>query len=365
VRGVISSYRFVFAFLGGLLLQGLTPTLLFAIGSPEDALQRATTAMNAGGVLGVTEGAYYHVFAAIGAFFNTGFFYSLFGTGAAFPYSASMTVFGAVAIGLFVIAFVSTRERVLPVATGAARLRDDLRDLAANGPWLILFAVGILFVTFTTLKNGVIMYYFTYYVGRVELAGLFMVIGLVAAMIGAGLTGWLVRHIGKRHLMIGALIIAIVSSLLLYLPGPHDIAAIIALGAVFEFSTGPMVTLFFAMLADTADYSEWRTSRRATGLVYSAGTVAMKFGSGVGGALTGFLLAAFGYAAAVDGVAPIQTDTAIFGIRLIISVLPAIVASMMLLAFFFYRLDDTRLAEIEAELNLRRGPRGDAGALLG
>src|SRR5690625_6530530 len=73
-------------------------------------------------------------------------------------------------------------------------------------------------------------------------------------------------------------------------------------GTLTEFSTGPMVTLFFAMLADTADYSEWKTNRRATGLFYSAGTVAMKFGSGVGGALTGFLLAAFGYVAANEAV---------------------------------------------------------------
>src|SRR5205823_5937321 len=70
------------------------------------------------------------------------------------------------------------------------------------------------------------------------------------------------------------------------------------LGTLTELSTGPIVTLFFAMLADAADYSEWCYHRRATGLCYSAGTVAMKFGAGVGGALTGLLLAAFGYVAA-------------------------------------------------------------------
>jgi glycoside/pentoside/hexuronide:cation symporter, GPH family len=361
VRGTISSYRFVFAFLGGLLLQGLTPTLIFAIGSPEAAYDRAVSGMQAGGLGGTAEGLYYHTFAAIGAFFNAPFFRSLFGEGLGFPYSASMTLFGVVAVILFAITFVTTRERVVPVVDRVSRLRDDLADLVANRPWVILFLVGILFVTFTTLKNGVIMYYFTYYVGSVELAGLFMVVGLIGAMIGAALTGILVGYIGKRRLMIGAVAIGVVSSTLLYIPGPENVLSIFVLGTITEFSTGPMVALFFAMLADTADYSEWKTNRRATGLFYSAGTVAMKFGSGIGGALTGFLLAAFGYAAAAEGVAATQSDEAVFGIRLLISVIPAAVAGLMLIAFLFYHLDDARLSEIESDLTLRRGIEGTPG----
>src|SRR5690606_13428797 len=236
--------------------------------------------------------------------------------------------------------------------------RQDLNDLVRNGPWLVLFVIGILFVTFTTLKNGVIMYYFTYYVGSTELAGLFMVIGLLGAMIGSAMTGMLVRRIGKRRLMIYAIVVGVVSSLLLYLPGPDDIVPMFVFSTITEFTTGPMVTLFFAMLADAADYSEWRTNRRATGLFYSAGTVAMKFGSGVGGALTGLLLGAFGYAAAQDGAAVAQGADAIQGIRLLISVLPAAVALLMLGAFLFYKLDERLLGQIEADIEARRATGG-------
>src|SRR5690625_308092 len=126
-------------------------------------------------------------------------------------------------------------------------------------------------------------------------------------------------------------------------------------GTLTEFSTGPMVTLFFAMLADTADYSEWKTNRRATGLFYSAGTVAMKFGSGVGGALTGFLLAAFGYVATSEAVMG-QADSAVHGIRILISIVPAVVAVLMLIAFAFYRLDESLLTKIEHDLAARRLP---------
>jgi glycoside/pentoside/hexuronide:cation symporter, GPH family len=359
-RGSISSYRFFFAFLGGLVLQGFTPSLLFALGDPEAARARAAAAWEAGG-LSVFEGIYYSFLNAIASFFNTPFFHRLYGEGLGFPYTASMTFFSAIAVVLFVIAFLSTRERIQPPPSQQTSLKQDLADLVRSGPWLVLFVVGILFVTFTTLKNGVIMYYFTYYVGSVELAGLFMVIGLLGAMVGAAITGTLVRMIGKRKLMLLSIVVAIVASVLLYFAGPQNIAAIFVLGTITEFSTGPMVTLFFAMLADTADHSEWQHHRRATGLFYSAGTVAMKFGSGVGGALMGFLLAAFGYVAATEGQAFVaQTDEAIQGIRLLISVLPAAVAGLMFVAFLFYKLDEATLARIEADLAARRGD-GDGG----
>jgi glycoside/pentoside/hexuronide:cation symporter, GPH family len=357
-RGSISSYRFFFAFLGGLFLQGFTPPLIAAIEDPAAAQARASAAFEAGG-LAVLEGLFYGALAGIAGFFDTPFFHRLYGEGLGFPYTASMTFFAAIAVVLFVVAFLATRERITPPPTQKSSLRSDLGDLFSNRPWLVLFLTGILFVTFTTLKNGVIMYYFTYYVGNVGLAGGFMVAGLLAAMAGAAATGMLVRVMGKRRLMIAAIILGIVTSALLYLPGPDDVMAIFVLGAITELSTGPMVTLFFAMLADTADYSEWENHRRATGLFYSAGTVAMKFGSGVGGALTGFLLGGFGYVVATEGQAALtQSPDAIEGIRLLISVLPAGVALLMLGAFLFYTLDEGRLATIEADLSARRAGEG-------
>ena len=128
----------------------------------------------------------------------------------------------------------------------------------------------------------------------------------------------------------------------------------LALGTLTELSTGPIVTLFFAMLADAADYSEWRHHRRATGLFYSAGTVAMKFGAGLGGALTGLLLAAFGYIAASGATVAHQSATALQGIRLLISIVPAAVALVTGVTFLFYTLDEQRLVQIEADLAARQ-----------
>lgn len=323
-RGAISSYRFFFAFLGGLVVQGFTPPLIAGLGG-------------------------------LASLFDTRLLHALYGDGPAFPYTAAMTVFSGVAVLLFMITFATTRERVQPPADQRSNLRADLSALLHNGPWLVLFAVGVLLVTFTTLKHSATMYYFTYYVGRQALAGPVMVAGLLGAMAGAAATGMLVRSAGRRRVMLYAVGLGIASSALLYLAKPADIVVMIVLTTVTEFSTGPVVTLFFAMLADAADFSEWRTNRRATGLCYSAGTVAMKLGSGVGGAAAGLLLAAFGYVAASETQAVVeQSAGAVHGIRLLISMLPAAVGLLMLVTFRFYTLDEQRLAQIEGDLAARR-----------
>ena len=325
-RSSISSYRFCFAFLGGLLLQGLTLPLVAALADPRTPYARAAAT----------------------------FFHALYGHGPAFPYTATMTFFSGLALVLFVVTFATTRERVHPPVAQQSSVKQDAADLRRNRPWLVLFGVGILFVTFTTLKNGAIVYYFTHYVGNAGLAGSFMVAGLLGAMAGAAATGTLIGLVGKRRLMLCALGLGITSSALLYVARPSDVGLMFTLGTLTELSTGPIVTLFFAMLADAADYSEWRNHRRATGLCYSAGTVAMKFGAGVGGALTGLLLAAFGYVAASGAKVAHQSASALQGIRLLISILPAAVALLTFVTFLFYTLDEPRLAQIERDLAVRR-----------
>jgi glycoside/pentoside/hexuronide:cation symporter, GPH family len=301
-RTLLSSYRFVFAFLGGLLTQGLNVTLVGYFGQGNDV-----------------EG-----------------------------YRITMIIFSAAAVLLLLVTFLTTRERVKADPPATPSVRQDLLDLARNRPWRILFAVGILFVTLTTLRQGSTMYYFKYYAGDASLATWFMVTGLLAAMAGAALTAPLARWLGQRRVILFSFAVAGITSAALYLPGPTDTLPMMVLGALAEFSTGPIVALFFAMLADAADYSAWKTGRRATGLVFSAGTVSFKFGTGIAGAMTGWLLSAFGY---VPHAA--QTAEALLGIRLVISVFPAAAAVLAILAFSFYPIDAATLRRIETDLRAR------------
>ena len=103
------------------------------------------------------------------------------------------------------------------------------------------------------------------------------------------------------------------------------------------------------MYADIADYSEWKTGRRATGLIFSSSSMSQKFGWTIGGALSGWFLAAFGYQANV-----IQTDTALLGIKLMISVLAGLGAVLAIVFIYFYKLDEEKIDEITEELQEMR-----------
>jgi GPH family glycoside/pentoside/hexuronide:cation symporter len=103
------------------------------------------------------------------------------------------------------------------------------------------------------------------------------------------------------------------------------------------------------MYADIADYSEWVTGRRATGLIFSSSSMSQKMGWTLGGALTGWILAFYGFEANMD-----QTEEAKIGIRLMMSILPALGALLSAIFMIFYKLDDTFMVKINSELTLRR-----------
>lgn len=302
-RTSLSSYRFIFAFLGGLITQGLNIYLVSFFGKGDDVK----------------------------------------------GYKYTMTLFAALAVIFFLITFLSTKERVKSAPQKRSSLKEDVRDLLRNKPWIILFFFGILYVAFTTLKYSTLMYYFTYYVGNVGLATAYMIIGLISAMIGASTTKTLTTRFGKRKVINILMILGLISSGLFYFCTPNSIVFIFLLGSLGELFAAPVVALFFSMLADTADYSEWKNGRRATGLIFSAGTVAMKFGSGIAGASTGWILMAFGYVANT-----VQTTSSLLGIRLLMSLFPALAALLIIVLFQFYRIDEKLLAKIEGDLSKQR-----------
>ena len=104
------------------------------------------------------------------------------------------------------------------------------------------------------------------------------------------------------------------------------------------------------MYADIVDYQELKTGRRATGLIFSSSSMSQKMGWAFGGALTGWLLAAFGY----NQDAIIQPDSAILGVRLMLSWLPAASCVLAIIGMLFYPLSEKKVKEVTVELENRR-----------
>ena len=302
-RTSLSSYRFVFAMTSQLVIQGLALPMVKYFGGGNDAK----------------------------------------------GYQVTMGIFSALAIVFFVITFASTRERIHPAPDQQSSIRQDFADLLKNGPWLAMFWLTVVLFITLALRGGVVLYYFKYFVGREDLFSLFNVLGTGATIVGVILSKPLAVRYGKRNLFIGGLLVTVLFTAAFVLLPPGAVTLIIATEALRQFAYGFTIPLLWAMMADVADYSEWRTHRRATAIVFSAIVFGLKAGLGFGGAIAGYLLTRYGY---VPNVA--QSARALEGIRLMASVFPALGFLLCVVALFFYRIDRRLEVQITGELAERR-----------
>jgi GPH family glycoside/pentoside/hexuronide:cation symporter len=257
----------------------------------------------------------------------------------------------SVFLSLFLmVTFATTKERVQPPKEQKTNLGRDLKDLIRNRPWIILLIIGLLFNVYNSMKQGIVVIYFTHYLHNQLLAASYMVGLMLASIAGAMITSPLGKRLGKRNLFIYALIFSGIVNALLVFCGPDNIKSIFTIGIISEFGAAIFPTLFFAMLGDAADYSEFKNGRRATGLVYSAGSFATKFGGGLAGAIIGFVLAAFKY----NGQDTVAIQGAVPGIIMLMSWIPTIITLIAAGVMTLYPLNQKKMDEITIELNDRR-----------
>lgn len=265
-------------------------------------------------------------------------------------YSTAIYIMSVFLSLFLMVTFATTRERVLPPKDQETNLVKDLKDLIRNRPWIILLFIGILFNVYNSIKQGIVVIYFSHYLHNQFLAASYMIGLMLASIAGAMITSPLGKKYGKRNLFIGALIFSGAVNALLAFCGPGDTIGIFTIGIISEFGAAVFPTLFFAMLGDAADYSEFKNGRRATGLVYSAGSFATKFGGGIAGAIIGLVLAAFHY----NGQDEVSIQGAVPGIIMLMSWIPTIVAVITAAVMALYPLDQNKMDKITLELNNRR-----------
>ncbi len=304
----------------------------------------------------------------------------------------TISLFAAVGFIFLLIVFFSARERITPPANQKNDTRQDIKDVLSSVPWRAMFILT-LFVFITLAMWGSAMnYYFENYVDKVALFAFLDNIGLVAAepgnsvgyhvlnafglivtspdkayevgfgvfnMVGAlvqffgviFLSEFLANKYGKKRTFIVCLSLTAVFTALFYFPAKDNVGMMFVLNFLKSLAYAPTVPLLWAMIADVADHSEYIHYRRATGFVFSGVVFALKAGLGIGGAVLGFLLSGFGYA---SGSGAIQSDTAVHGIILSSSLIPAAFFLVGVVALFFYPISKEYNEKMQAELSERR-----------
>ena len=120
---------------------------------------------------------------------------------------------------------------------------------------------------------------------------------------------------------------------------------------LISICTGIVSPLIWSMYADVADYAEQKDGTSSTGLIFSSGSMAQKFGGAFAGWAVMALLAFFGYNTAENAV---QTPEALDGLKYLMSFIPAAIAALSIVVVFIYPLNKTRMAAINADLKERR-----------
>ncbi|HUA38113.1 MAG TPA: MFS transporter [Candidatus Sulfopaludibacter sp.] len=302
-RAGVNQYRFICAFTGQFVVSGLALTLAKYFGGGNEAM----------------------------------------------GYQRTLILFGCLSVVFFFITFAATKERVRPSKSLGGSIGEDLGNLFKNRPWIILAIVGIVSFVMFALQNAAIAYYFKYYIGKENNVQLFNVVGTIALIVALPFSKSLAKRFGNRNVFIASSLISGAFFSALYLPGAQNLVAVYILNILAKMAYAPAVPLLWTMIADAADYSEWKTGRRATGLCFSAATFAQKAGWGIGAGIAGWLLFEFGYIANA-----VQTDRALMGIKLLISVIPGILYASCALFMLFYNIDSKTTDVMKKELDVRR-----------
>lgn len=275
-------------------------------------------------------------------------------------------VIAVVCVLLFLGCFALTKERVRPVRQGKTSLKTDLRDLLHNRPWWILLGAGVASLVFNSIRDGATVYYFKYYVDETAvgsisffglpfvLSGLYLAVGQAANILGVILAAPVSNRIGKRRTFMAAMAVASVLSIAFFWLGKDQLVPIFILQALISVCAGSIFPLLWSMYADCADYSELQTGNRATGLIFSSSSMSQKFGWAFGTAITGWMLAQFGFQANA-----VQSAETLQGIRMFLSLLPAVGAFLSLVFIYFYPLSEQKMRQITHELEEKRTAAAD------
>ena len=275
--------------------------------------------------------------------------------GVGFP--RAMAVMAVLATVMFLAAFATTRERVRPQVEKSATIRGDFLSLLRNRPWLVMVAAAILTLSAAAVRWTITPQYLKYYF-NVDEGPYFLFLdkisfvqttGSLAFIAGVFLTGFLGRRYGKRGSLIALTFMNGITVLALFLIPRDGYHILVVLNIIGNLIAGPTPALVWAIYTDVADYNEWKSGRRVTGLAFSAAMFAQKLGISIGGSLCGWMLGRAGFT-------PDQPagDEVVASFRFIASIVPGVLAISNGIVLLAYNLTEEKLAEITRELAARR-----------
>ena len=316
----------------------------------------------------------------------------------AYGWRMTMTIWAVLCVVLFVITFATTRERVLPVTESKSSARQDFKDLLKNGPWRVMFIMTLAHFAIMSFRGGALYNYFHQYADKAAMFDFLHQLGLTAPALDAGapqpggvleslgyivhgsrdnlagsnapkvfysilnifqrittiivilMSASLAHQFGKKAVAVVGFALSTVVALAFYWLKPTNVTGMVILSIVSAMVYAPTIPLIWAIFADVADYSEWKTGRRFTGTVFATIGFALKAGLAIGSASFLWIMAGFfGY----ETHAPAAPE-AIAGYRLCAGLGVGILFGICTVLLMGYKLNKRVTIKMAEELAERR-----------
>ena len=174
-------------------------------------------------------------------------------------------------------------------------------------------------------------------------------LGTVALIVALPASKPLAKKFGNKMVYLMSSVVSGIFFALIYVAG-DNLPLVYTFNILAKMAYAPAVPLLWTMLADVADFGEWKFNRRTTGLCFSASVLAQKLGWAIGAAAAGWILSVTQFVANAE----FQSDSAMLGIRLLVSVIPGVLYASCALVMLFYNLDSATMEQMKTELEERR-----------
>lgn len=315
-----------------------------------------------------------------------------------YGWQMTMGIWAVLCLVLFFITFATTKERIQPVTQEKSSPKQDFAALLKNNPWKVMFFMTLVHFAILSFRGGALYNYYHHYADKAALFDWVASLHLTAAplvagapapggilewlgyivhaeksdlansniadvanslinMIGTGVTIIIIllspalsRKFGKKAIAVGGFALASIGSLAFYLLSPTNIAGMIALTVLIAIVYAPTIPLVWAIYADVADYSEWKTGRRFTGIVFATIGFALKLGLALGSSSFLWIMAGF------FNYDPKQSDLpqAVEGYRACSSIVVGILFGVCTILLIAYQINKRMTIQMADELAERR-----------
>ncbi|MCS3529309.1 MFS transporter [Chryseobacterium sp. JUb7] len=289
-----------------------------------------------------------------------------------------LAIIGAI---MLLITFFTTKERVIPKPEQKSSLKEDVKDLFKNKPWVIMLSVTALIFITLAMKGGSYVYYFNNYVDEAALKnfiapiisffdsvgmnffgedaksagfGLFNAGGIIMMIVGITFSKRFADQYGKRDVFAASLFISTLFIILFIFYPPKSVGLMFLSQICHGFFYGISTPILWTMIADVADYSEWKNNRRATAIIFSAMMVGLKVGLSIGSSLVALIIGKYGYISSGGTQHVIQPETVAVGAKMLVSIFPAIPFIVACGLLYFYEINKKMEVQIEKDLAERR-----------